>query len=298
MKRYLFIVNPITRGGNKTRRYIEHVHKHSGLDITLYTTQCAGDAQKKASIAVEEGFTHVVSVGGDGTLNEVVNGLMRIDRTKRPILGTMPAGGGNDFGRMIGIPREPAIAFDAILSDRTSEVDVCKLNDRFFINNLGAGFDAKASWMAEKVRPMQGMVRYLAGILMAFISYEGYSMDVVADGERFSEKYLLAAVGNGSTTGGGIPVTPNADLNDGLLDVCLVRHISIFKALLLLPKVFTGKHIEHPVVREFRCRQLHLLAPCGIPVYLDGELPEPKRWNDLMIEITGEKLRVITGDKK
>ncbi len=296
MNKYLFIINPITRGGNKTHRYVEFVEDHSGLDITLYTTQCAGDAEEKASMSANEGYSHVISVGGDGTLNEILNGLMKIDRNQRPVLGTIPAGGGNDFGRMIGIPREPAIAFDMILRNHVTEVDVCRVNDHYFINNLGAGFDAKASWLAEKARPLQGMLRYLAGIFLAFMSYKGYEMDVVADGERFSEKYLLAAVGNGSTTGGGIPMTPNADLRDGLLDVCLVRHIPIFKALILLPKVFTGKHIEHPVVREFRCRQLHLFALDGIPIYYDGELPLPEKWNDMLIEVVRDRIRIITGE--
>ncbi len=295
MKRYLFIVNPITRGGEKSRKYIDKVHEHSKLDITLYSTEYAGDAKRKASISAIEGYTHVISVGGDGTLNEVVNGVMEIAPGKRPIIGTIPAGGGNDFGRMIGVPREPAIAFDAILRDRIMQVDVCRLNDRYFINNIGAGFDAKASWMAEKVRPLQGMLRYLVGVFLSFLHYEGYPMDVVADGEQFSEKYLLAAIGNSKTTGGGIPITPKAELNDGLLDVCLVGHLPLLKALALLPKVFTGKHVEHPIVRELKCKSIRLNAPSGIPVYVDGELPLPPRWTELDIEVIPQKLEFICG---
>lgn len=266
-----FIVNPIAGGGaaaekfEKVRRFLEERQVDHGFVLT----ERAGESSSLAEEAYENGERFIVAVGGDGTVNEVASALY----TKPDvIMGICPFGTGNDFARVLALPTEPEQAAEVLISGSPRPTDMGIADDKPFINVAGMGFDVDVVINTERYKQrFSGMIPYLLGIIRSMTHLKGIPVKIEADGELIEETVLLLAVANGSHFGGGMAVAPNADAADGLFDVCIIKKVSLFNFLRLLPLFIKGRHVGKKPVRMLRASSVELECESK-PMQLDGEL--------------------------
>ena len=271
--KYALIVNLIARNGRCRRLWpdIENRLKGAEVEYRAYFTEKAGHAQELAREAAQSGYDTVVSVGGDGTLSEVVNGIYGTGAT----LGVIPAGSGNDFCRAFAFDlKDLDLSCDILLSGISRPVDVGRVDGRYFINVGGAGFDAEVGNMAniwgKKYFP--GFLAYVASILRVLLSFSPRELTITLDDQEIQRRAWLVAVGNAQYFGGGLRVTPNADVSDGLFDVCVVGETSKLELLRVLPRVCKGEHLGHPAVDVYRASQVTISGPGELVSQADGEI--------------------------
>ena len=266
-----FIVNPIAGGGaaaekfEKVRRFLEERQVDHGFVLT----ERAGESSSLAEEAYKNGERFIVAVGGDGTVNEVASALYTKPGV---IMGICPFGTGNDFARVLSLPTEPEQAAEALISGSPRPVDVGLADGKLFINVAGMGFDVDVVINTERYKQrFSGMLPYLFGIIRSMTHLKSIPVKLDADGQTIEENALLLAVANGSHFGGGMAVAPNADASDGLFDVCLIKKVSLFNFLRLLPLFIKGKHIGKKPVMYFRAKRIVLQCEAA-PMQFDGEL--------------------------
>jgi diacylglycerol kinase (ATP) len=271
------IINPRS-GKGKVARNIEHLFRMLDLNKVEYTphyTEGCGHA-----IDLIRGFDRtdhmIVAVGGDGTVNEVVNGAEGRDVS----LGVIPFGTGNDFSRLLGI-RNPAAGVAALATAQTRTLDTGEIDivtsdgsniHRRFINTMGIGFDAAVAYRVSSVSHGTGIVPYLLAVFHELRRFVPVSARIDYNGEIRETSLFLASVGNGTTSGGGFILSPNALADDGLLDLCFVRSVRTTRVLTLLPRTFNGSHVGQPEVTYLRSRQYRIVLSDSLPVHADGEL--------------------------
>ena len=284
-------------GRGRARRRIRAVQKAlraTGLAFTMVIAERRGHAIDLARAAGEAGRQMVVAAGGDGTINEVVNGLKQaVGRGTVGPLGILPIGSGNDFARSMGIPLNLGQAAQKLIQRRTRIVDLGCVNGRYFDNNVGIGFEALVGIESYKITQLSGMAMYLAAACKALITFPRPKVNIYLDQTAIREKViLLISVGNNRRIGGGFLLTPYAEPDDGLLDVCVVDAIPRLKILGLLPKIITGNHRGEPVVLLTQSKQLVIESGHSLPVHADGEV----LWHDLHhihITVEAKQLEVI-----
>jgi diacylglycerol kinase (ATP) len=278
----LFIVNPIAgKGRAKTIvPLIEDRCAQSKIEYTIQYTSGPKNAIEIAKQGVQDGFERIVSVGGDGTLNEVVNGIAGSE----VVLGVIPAGTGNDFVRTVYPHTDlKKIIFD-IIHGEVREIDLAKCNDTYFINIGSGGFDAQVALESEKTKKVfSGGVAYIIAILKTLAFYKGIRMKVSIDGKAFEKNTMLVAVANGKYYGGGILPAPKADITDGIFDICFVENMSRLKMLILLPKYMKGKHESIKGVSFFRGNNICITSEAEFAVNIDGEVSLMKEVNFTII---------------
>jgi diacylglycerol kinase (ATP) len=242
-----------------------------GHAVRVRSTFEVGDARRFAHAAALGGCDVVVAVGGDGTLNEVVNGLAAADA--RPSLAIVPFGTANDFASSFGIPEDAADALILAAEGDTYEVDVARVNRRCFINVSTGGFGADVTRRAGKsMKRWLGRLAYVFSGARRLVEFETGHGEFRADGRSvFEGDFIFFAVGNGWRTGGGARVTPRADAGDGQLDVVVVRGTSRLDLLALLPELRAGSHLDNPDVSYFRARRIEVEAEDRVSVNADGE---------------------------
>lgn len=271
--KYAMIVNMRAGNGRCTRLWpqIEACLKEAGAQYGVYSTEYAGHARELAQQAALAGYDVVVSVGGDGTLNEVVNGI----HGTGAILGIIPAGSGNDFSRAFGYSQQDIRqACTWLLAGTSREIDVGRVDQRMFLNVAGAGFDAEVGRMANVwgKKYFAGYLAYLASIIRVLVSFSPRELVVDLDGTELRQKAWLVAVGNAQYFGGGLRVTPDADVNDGLFDVCIVGETSKLELLRVLPRVREGKHLGHPAIQMHRAARVSIVGDSALAAQADGEI--------------------------
>jgi diacylglycerol kinase (ATP) len=251
--------------------------REGGHEVSARLTFEGGDAVHFASEAVAAGAELIVAAGGDGTLNEVVNGMMQCvasrSGTEPPRLGLVPLGTANDFAAYLGLPTEIEAAVDTAVSGRARHCDVGRVNDRYFLNVSTAGFGAEATQETpSEVKRALGSVAYLVTGVQKFARLQPSIARFTMDGEFvFEGGFLLFAVGNTTLTGGGNRLTPEARIDDGLLDVCVVRDMARAELVRLLPELRAGRHIGHPAVVYRQARSLTVEAAAELSINADGE---------------------------
>jgi diacylglycerol kinase (ATP) len=243
-------------------------------DVRIVEGRVPGDLVKLAARAVRDGADVVVAAGGDGTLNEVLNGVARVrGGLSRVALGLLPLGTGNDFARTVGIPTEPAEALACLARGRVRRLDVVRLNDRLFINASGGGFTAEtSSRVSGRLKAWTGRLAYLVGGVHALLEHQPVLTEVRLDGRRLTIPLQLFAVCNGCTLGGGHTLAPEALPDDGWLDVCLVHGESTLDMVTLLPRMSSGDHIDDAQVVYARARRVSLHFAAPTKVNADGEV--------------------------
>jgi YegS/Rv2252/BmrU family lipid kinase len=268
----LVIVNPAAGGG----RCAANWRRLAPLARTLFPfdeehTAARGGAVRLARQAADAGIHRVLSVGGDGTLHEVVNGIQ-----DRPVaIGVLPLGTGNDFARSIGLPHSPEVLLRALARGGTRQIDVGEVHGERYVNIAGVGFDAEVARRVNAMRSKaSGTLPYLMTAMDEAFRYQAPALSLARDGGPPDPDcpLLMVAVGNTSTYGGGMRVCPQAVVDDGLLDVLLVRPLRGWALLALLPRVFLGKHLGSASVSAGRARSLTITGPSDTPLHADGEL--------------------------
>ena len=214
------------------------------------STEYPGHGIEIARKAGENGYDLVIAAGGDGTVHEVINGLMQVSQDKRPRFGIVPLGSGNDFAHILDLPVNAAQAFIACFEGQTHPLDLGSVqsdNNRleYFNNTIGIGFDAAVNVRTRKIKVIHGFLMYLLATLQTiFFNFNPMDLEVETDQESWKKSTLMLTIGNGPREGGGFIVTPDAKVNDGILNYAAIRKISRLMMLRLLPEVMKGSHTK------------------------------------------------------
>jgi diacylglycerol kinase (ATP) len=284
-QRTLFIVNPVAAGGKTAKVWptIEQQLASLGLRFEVRFTQAPLQATTLAREGVEQGFDTIVAVGGDGTVNEVLNGLMRPGGQRaEAVLGVVITGRGSDLARTIGVPSNFGEACARLSGERTMTVDVGLVEfehegerkQRYFVNVGGAGFDAEVAHRANRAPNfMGGTIPYLTSLVTTLLSYRNKSVELVLDDqEPIHQVVNSVVVANCQYFGGGMRVAPDADPNDGLFDVIVIGDIDKVDFLMTVPKVYDGTHITHPQVDEYRAKRVEVRSDSPLLLQVEGEV--------------------------
>jgi diacylglycerol kinase (ATP) len=283
----LFIVNPIAGSGRAHRLLprIEAWLAEQGIEARILETREAGHAERLAAAASDLGHDRVIAVGGDGTIQEVLNGLLSSGvgtDAGPPAMGVIPSGRGNDLARSVNLPIDPMACLPIALGDTTRPFDVGRAEGangsrRHFGAAGGVGFDAAVAYTMAVHRRfwMRGEAGYFLGTLNELRRYRNSELVVtlIGDGEDrvVSQRFLFVAFANGPYYGGGMQICPDARTDDGWLDVCLVGDLSRVAALRELPGIYQAKHLRNPMVEIVRARRLRIDGDGATRVHLDGE---------------------------
>jgi len=244
--------------------------------MEIVITTAARDAEAAAAQAVRDGCDRVFVAGGDGTLNEVVNGLMSAGGLERVSIGLLPLGTGNDFARMLHLSEKPEEAIASLYDARAIRADVGLLNGRAFVNTSGGGFISEVTLaLDDTLKSIAGKLAFLIAGGQVVLDYEPVPVRIEVDGRpAFEVTPHMFAVCNARQIGGGRLIAPHAEIDDGMLDVCLVEAMPVLEFVGLLRKVADGRHLEDARVRYFRMREMVMTFARPVNVNTDGELLE------------------------
>ncbi len=282
------------RAGKREGRIVD-ILRSGGVALEVHRSEAVGDLETKVLAAIGDGVEKIIVAGGDGSVHEAANGIMRAPNGAA--MGVIPTGTGNDFAKAAGITLEWEHA-TALLADRIAageaarNVDVGRMNERFFINGAGVGFDAKVTRIARSYRLPIGDLVYLLAIFRSMIGgIATPGMRIIGDREIWDGPVTLANVANGAWIGGMFHIAPKAENDDGQFDLLLAAPVSRLRVVTLLPKLIAGTHMgEREIVHE-PVRNLLIECDEAVPSHLDGEVqPLQQRFE---IEMLGGALAVL-----
>ncbi|HSI92890.1 MAG TPA: diacylglycerol kinase [Jiangellaceae bacterium] len=263
------LINPTSGGGKGARAGNAAAARlrGAGLAVRELVGRDAEESRDLAREAVERGAAGLVVVGGDGMVHL---GLQAAGGTDVPF-GVIPAGSGNDFARSLGIPlADPEAAAGVVAAAHERKIDLGRSGGTWFGCVVAAGFDARVNDRANRMRWPRGRMRYNIAMLAELGVFRPIRYRMELDGEEWSTDAMLVTIGNAPSYGGGMKVTPDAELDDELLDVMVVKPISKMRLLMVFPKVYSGAHVRLPYVEVRRARRVHVEAD-SITAYVDGE---------------------------
>lgn len=254
---------------------IEQTCQEIGLDYELVVTDEPGHGIELAREAALAGFSPIVVAGGDGSINEVVNGLMQAAGSEAAgPLGVIPLGSADDLAYGLGMEKEVEAACRVILAGHTRVIDVGCVNGRFFGNNSAVGLEPMVTITQAAMKRVKGTPRYILAALKTVLSHKPWHMRLAWDDGEYDGPIALVSVGNTRRTGGAFWMTPNASVDDGYLDFVFAGGLGRLKLLRLLPTTFDGSHVEHPEVTYTRTTRLTIECDPPTPIQADGELFE------------------------
>jgi len=279
------IVNPNAGNGKGKKDWtrISSDLRNLDLNFTENFTESKGHATILAKEAINDGFRKFICIGGDGTLNEIVNGAFeqKVCGTNELTLALIPVGTGNDWGRMFGIPLNYEGASRIIKDGMTTPHDIGLVTyfngkekqERYFINIAGLGFEAVVVKRTnyQKDRGKSGKAIYFYNLLMSLISYKNTDAEVIVDGKSSTAKIFSLNVGNGRYCGGGMRQTPLASPLDGILDVTVINGMGKLEIIRNLKILYNGKILEHHKVNGYKCRNIRVTSDSVLYVEADGE---------------------------
>jgi YegS/Rv2252/BmrU family lipid kinase len=273
------ILNPMADMGNAWRvaRDLRSITEQHG-GVTWSGTVYPGHAIELAKEAGEEGYDRVIAMGGDGTVHEVVNGLMQIPKERRPLLGVVPVGSGNDFAHGIGASRTPTTALVRALEGETSTVDLGLMTDgdgrrEYFDNTLGIGFGAIVTIRSHRLPLLRGFLMYLTSVLQTIIiDHNPIKMQIEADDKKWEDNIIYLVICNGPREGGGFLIAPEAKIDDGFLDYAMITDVSRLMMLRIVPEVMKGTHGRFKQVTIDTCRKFTLTSDRPLYIHTDGEI--------------------------
>lgn len=288
MKTFM-IVNPQAAGGRGLRlwpRLADQLYQAIGL-FEYEFTNASGVATMLATQAVEQGYQRIVAVGGDGTVNEVLNGLFTPEgKSLNPdvVLGCLPAGSGTDFWKTLGIKEELPAAIARLRGKKIRCCDIVRValtghdgrpTTRFFCNVADVGLGGEVVTRAKRLPAWgNGFLNYLVASTTAFLTWDPAEITITIDGKPLaSEPMIIALVANGQYCGGGMWIAPEAKLDDGLVNLCCIRPISKWQLVTMLPRLYAGKLRDAAVIVRAQGREITITAPTPLKVTVDGEVP-------------------------
>ena len=247
------------------------VLREAGATVSLVETRSAPHLASEAEAAVANPPDVLGVVGGDGTIHTVVNGLLRSPGEKRPPMGVVPCGRGNDFARTIGIT-DLDTACAALLGGARRRVDLGRTEAGVYLGVAGAGFDSQVARRAQGgTALLSGAAAYVYSVLRTLAAFEPVNAKVTYQDGCYEGPITFAAVGNTGVYGGGMRIAPLASIEDGLLDLCLVKRVSRTTLLRMLPRVFSGGHLDHPQVFYAKTKWVGIESTEPMEVFADGE---------------------------
>lgn len=293
------IVN-LTAGGGKPSHHLTTVLeylKKNGLNYKVCITSRQGEAVELAQKAADNGAKLIVSVGGDGTVNEIVNGIMKSKYS--PALGIIPLGWANDFIKSTGIPSDIIEACKTLIKGKTKKIDVGLINNQiYFANICGIGFDAEVAHLANQLKnrhpnwnTLSAYVYVFATIKKLLSPFSYHNVKIKIDGQETQSKILFMAVGNGKIYGGRFKITPEAILDDGFLEVCTVEELGRLKYLISIPKVFKGTHKSIKGINFYRAKEIVIQSSEPILAQVSGEVIEGQK--EFIITLLPKSLKLI-----
>jgi YegS/Rv2252/BmrU family lipid kinase len=284
MKKYKVIANPSSGGGTGKRAIpqIEHTLAEHKLDFDLVRTQHRGHGIELAREAALAGYDVVVAAGGDGTVNEVVNGLLeaRKDDERLPALGVLSIGRGNDFAYAVNVPYDLQQACRVLAEDRRRAIDVGRVKGgfypqgRYFVSCVGVGFDAITTIEVAKLPRLGGFLSFFIAVLKAIIlHYEAPLITIEYDDQTLTQSSLMVSITNGQRLGGGFIVAPDAKPDDGLFDLCIARKMSRARMFGLIPHFLRGTQATQETISTGRAARITITAvQDSLTAQTDGEI--------------------------
>ncbi len=289
-RKYKLIVNPAA-GRGRSRKLIASIadifrKRNAAFDLDY--TKGPGDAARIARESNSE-FDAIVVIGGDGSINDILPGMLFSGRP----LGIIPAGSGNDFIKTLNISCRLKQAVDTVLAGETRVIDVGKINERFFANGVGIGFDAAVNRASYAINhSKRGLLLYICAFARTVGKFDPVRLKITLSGRTFVQDTFMLSVGNGTTVGGGFKLTPYARIDDALLDVTIVRPLRLPVLFWHLPKIFLGtiKKVKQAALHQ--TDRLVVESDIPVPVHVDGEIYSGEG-NRLEIEVVPRALTVI-----
>ena len=277
------IVNPAAGARKTFKRWpeIQGYLQRTGIKYDCHFTDGAGHATSLAREAASDGYRFLVAVGGDGTVNEVANGLLTSKNASETTLGIVSTGTGNDLIRSLGIPDDCAAACKCLSGENRIRIDVGmikytakgKPGERYFVNAAGVGFDGEIAENVEKMPKNLGhTVPFVMGLLRTLPSYRNKNVKLSIDGKSADKRVLSIIVTNGAYFGGGMKVAPDALTSDKKFEVVTIGDIGKLELLRVFPRVYKGTHVTHPMVRIERAETVSIESPDRTLIQADGEL--------------------------
>ena len=286
-RKLALLVNPAAAGGKAlaavapAREELERL----GADFRVIETSSGEHAKKEASAAAAEGVT-TVAIGGDGLVGTLAGAVCGTDAA----LAIIPAGRGNDFARVLEIPTDPAAAARLAIEGEERLLDVGEVDGKSFVGIASVGFDSDANRIANEAKLIRGNLVYAYAALKALASWKPARFEVIVDGEHHEVTGYTVAVANSKAYGGGMFLAPQAELDDGQLDVILSGATSKLHFLRSLPKVFKGTHLDEPTVHCFKGATVEVSADRPFTMYADGD---PLADLPATVRVSPRALRVI-----
>ncbi len=281
MKSVYIILNPVAGRGfsRKTEPAIYHFWQHSNRPFKIVHTEYVGHGIELAQKAAMDGWKLVVAAGGDGTTNEVINGLMKAHKNgHHSQFGCIPTGSGSDFAFNAGVPVDIQQALQRLLNGQPRKLDlglvsIAKETPRYFDNQLGIGFDGIVTLEAKKFTRLRGMALYLPVVLKTvFITQQAIPVHIKLDDQTLSVNALQISVANGAREGGGFYMTPAARMDDGMFDILILRDISKWNMLKLIPHFTKGTHDKDQAVSLHQTTRIEIHSEADMIAHIDGEV--------------------------
>lgn len=300
------ILNPMADMGRawKTANDLRPIAQEFPGDLTWSGTVYPTHAIELARQAAEEGCDMVVAMGGDGTVHEVMNGLMQIPAEKRPVMGIVPIGSGNDFAYSVGINQKPDHALaHALKAENTRAVDIGKMTDEhgrveYFDNTLGIGFDAVVTIRSHKLPIVKGFLMYLTAVIQTILlNHNPAKIHVESDTGDWDAELLMLTLCNGPREGGGFMLSPDSKNDDGKMESVAVTKVSRAMMFRLVPEFMSGTHMRFKQIRMGDFRKMSITSDLPLYIHADGEIFTSFGSNlkKASFEILPQALKVVHG---
>ncbi len=269
-KRFAIIVNPAAGLGKTFKKLpvLKEITQKADAIFDYYITESPHHGTRIAD-AIHREYDAVVAFGGDGTANEVMNGLAGSDTP----FGLIPQGTGNDFARSIQVRKDLQQAVNVLLNYKIRPMDLGIIGNRVFLNGVGVGFDGFVNYRSKNQKFFKGSLSYLYAVLTSLTLWRAIPISLGIDLEPMDKVHaFLIAIGNGWSVGGGLKLTPQASIHDGLFDICHVGNIAIWKIMLNFARLKTGTIGQIREVATRRCKKITIESEYPLPVHFDGEV--------------------------
>jgi len=322
MAKYFFILNNNANRGSSKKKFDElcKILSEQKNSVVVFT-QHQLHATELCKQAIQQGFTHVIACGGDGTTHEVINGILSFKKEERPKLGVIPLGSGNDFAFGLSLLNPLQASLDAVFGDIALTVDAAEIKaldnsggivkQEFWNNTVGIGFDANVTIQSRKIKKLRGLLIYLFAVLKTIVSHfnffkakillhqEAYFSEEHNSQNSFEEDFFMLTLGNGKREGGGFLTTPTSKMCDGVLEYMIVPKLSRSAVLGLIPKVMKGTHITTGAAKFGTFTSTQIISESPMPIHIDGEIFAYKEDNikNIIISILPDAIEVLGARK-
>jgi diacylglycerol kinase (ATP) len=285
-----FLLNP-SAGRGTGRANLDRIRVlASKLGAGLCVSRKVSDLAEQARRAAADGVERLLVAGGDGMMHHAIQGLAGTSCA----LGVIPLGSGNDLAGTLGVPPDVGVAVERAVSGEIRRIDLARVGETFCVSYAGVGFDSEVTRYANETKILRGPLIYFYAVIHTLITFVPPRMRVVHDAGEFEGKVMFVVVNNLPRFGGGMRIAPDAQIDDGLLDLVIVREVPKPVLLSIFPKVYNGRHVNHPAVQIVRTRRAEITIDRTMTMYGGGEpLQEVKAGEPVVVEVVPGGLGIV-----